>query len=78
MDRADLTSYCTAREVLGDEFQASKYNMDQTQAALSTPLVLGEPAWIVAFSAFNALNAVSFRLEVELEFDAKFFDLTSA
>ena len=44
MDRAEVTSYCTAREVLGDEFQAAKYNMDSTQAASTTPLVANEPA----------------------------------
>ena len=78
MDRAEGTSYCTAHEVLGDEFQTVRYTMDSTQAASTTPLVASEPAWIVAFSSFNALTAVSFRLEVELEFDVKFFDLNSA
>ena len=78
MDRAEVTSYCTSAEVLGDDWQSAKYNMDATQAANTTPLVANEPAWIVLFTSFNALTAVSFRIEVELEFDVKFFDLDSS
>ena len=77
MDRAEVSAYCTAAEVLGDEFQISKYNMDAGQAASTTPLVADEPTWMILFTSFNASTAVSFRIEIELEFDVKFFDLTS-
>ena len=78
MDRAEVTSYCTSAEVLGDNWQITKYNMDVAQAVSTTPLVANEPAWLVLFTSFNALTAVSFRIEVELEFDVKFFDLDSS
>ena len=77
MDRAEISSFCTAKQALGDEWQITRYNMDATQAASTTPLAADEPAWIVLYTSFNALTAVSFRLEIELEFDVNFFDLDS-
>lgn len=77
MDRAEISSYSTVAEVLGDEWQVARYNMDVTQAISSTPLVANEPAWTVLFTSFNATTSVSYRLEIELEFDVKFFDLSS-
>ena len=77
MDRAEISSYCTAKQALGDEWQIGRYNMDSTQAASSIPIVADEPTWLLLYTSFNASTAVSFRLEIELEFDVNFFDLTS-
>ena len=77
MDRVAITSFFTSREVLGKDYQAAKYVMDSTQAASSTPINSDEPTWVVCLSAFNALTAISYRLEVELEYNTEFFNLTS-
>lgn len=77
MDRVSITSFTTTKAVTGKAYQASRYQMDATQAASSTPLVSDEPVWYVAMSAFNALSAISYRLEVELEFNVEFYNLTS-
>jgi len=76
-DRVALSHRITSREVLGKDYQATRYVMDATQAASSTPLNPEEPVWVVALSAFNSLTAISYRLEVELEFNAEFFNLSS-
>jgi hypothetical protein len=52
--------------------------MTQAQASSSTPLFPDESVWTVAVSAFNALTAISFRLEVEMEYDVEFYGLDSA
>ena len=77
MDRVSLTSFTTTKAVCGKSFQAAKYQMDATQAASSTPILSDEPVWYVAISSFNALSAVSYRLEVELQYNAEFYNLTS-
>ena len=77
MDRGVVSSYTTASKVLGDEFQTGRYNVDATQAASTTPMFANEPAWVVVCSAFNALTSISFRLEVEFEYEYKFFNLNS-
>jgi len=76
-DTGSITSFTTTKAVCGKAYQAARYQMDATQAASSTPLIPDEPVWYVAMSAFNALSAISYRLEVELEFNAEFFNLTS-
>ena len=77
MDRVSLTSFTTTKAVCGKSFQAAKYQMDATQAASSTPILSDEPVWYVAISSFNALSAVSYRLEVELQYNVEFYNLTS-
>lgn len=77
MDRVSITSFATTKAVCGKAYQAVRYQMDAAQAASSTPLFNNEPVWYVAISAFNALTAISYRLEVELEFNAEFYNLTS-
>ncbi len=78
MDKVTISHSLTAAQALGNELVSSKYVMDATQAASSTPLFPDEPAWIVGISSFNALTTVSYRLEVELEFDVDFFSLDSS
>lgn len=77
-DTASLSSAHSVKSLLGKEFNIASYQMTATQAASSTPLSSDEPVWVVAVSAFNALYAVSFRLEIELEFSSEFYSLTSA
>lgn len=77
MDRLVLNNTSTAREALGKEYQITKYQMDSTQAVSTTPLVSSEPCWVVALSAFNASTAISYRLEIELEWNVEFYNLTS-
>ena len=76
-DTASISSFTTTKAVCGKGYQAVRYQMDSTQAASSTPLFPDEPVWYVAISSFNALSAISWRLEVELEFNSEFFNLTS-
>ena len=76
-DSVAITSFTTTKAVTGKAYQAGKYRMDATQAASSTPLLSDEPVWYVAISSFNALSAISYRLEVELEFNCEFYNLTS-
>jgi len=77
-DKCVLVTSVYAKEVLGKEFILSRYEMTQAQAASSTPLFPDETVWTVAVSAFNALTAVSFRLEVEMEYDVEFYGLDSS
>lgn len=77
MDKVSISNFASSREVLGKDYQASRYVMDATQAASSTPLNPDEPCWVVCLSAFNASTAISYRLEVELEYNTEFFNLTS-
>ena len=76
-DRVSVTSFTTTRDVAGKGYQAVRYQMDPTQAASSTPLFNDEPIWYVCMSSFNALSAISYRLEVELEYNTEFYNLTS-
>ena len=76
-DTGSISSFTTTKALSGKAYQAAKYQMDSSQAASSTPLYQDEPVWYVALSAFNALSAISYRLEVELEFNAEFYNLTS-
>jgi hypothetical protein len=77
MDRAVIVNQCSAREVLGKDYQIAKYQMDPTQAVSTTPLYTKEPAWVVAVSAFNASTAVSYRLEIEIDWAVEFYNLDS-
>ena len=77
MDRVSLTHFTTTKAVCGKSYQAAKYQMNASQAASSTPLFSDEPVWVVVISSFNALSAVSYRLEVELQFNTEFYNLTS-
>ena len=77
IDRLVLNNACTAREALGKDYQVARYQMDATQAVSTTPLVSSEPCWVVALSAFNASTAISYRLEIELEWNVEFYNLTS-
>jgi hypothetical protein len=77
MDRVTIVNSCTAREVLGKDYQVSRYQMDPTQAVATTPLQAKEPAWVVAVSAFNASTSISYRLEIEMDWAVEFYDLDS-
>ena len=77
MDRLVLVNATTTREVLGKEYQVVKYQMDATQAASTIPISGTEPVWTVGLSAFNASTAISYRLEVEFEWNVEFYNLTS-
>ena len=76
-DKAQITSAHTVRSLLGKEYNISTYQMTAAQAASSTPLYVDEPCWTVAVTAFNASSAISYRLEVELEFSTEFYSLDS-
>ena len=76
-DSVVLTSAHSVKSLLGKEFNIASYQMTQAQAASSTPLNTNEPVWVVMLSAFNGLNSISCRLEVEFEFSAEFYSLTS-
>ena len=51
--------------------------MDITQATTTTPISTGAPVWVVAASSFNSLTAVSFRIEVEVDWNVEFYNLDS-
>lgn len=76
-DTVSVSSAHTVRSLLGKEFNIAAYQITSTQAASTTPLNANEPVWTVGLSAFNALTAISFRLEVELEFSSEFYSLNS-
>ena len=77
MDKLTLTNAATVREVLGKGYQAVKYQMDAAQAVNTTPLSTEEPVWVVGLSAYNASTAISYRLEIEYEWNVEFYNLTS-
>lgn len=77
-DKCVVVTNASAKEVLGKDYILSRYEMSQAQAASSTPLFPDETVWTVAVSAFNALTAVSFRLEIEMEYDVEFYELDSS
>lgn len=76
-DSRAITNAATAREVLGKDYQIVKYQMDIGQATTTTPIYVAEPAWVVAVSAFNSLSTISFRMEVEIDWNVEFYNLDS-
>ena len=76
-DKGLVVNASTARKVLGKEYQLAKYQMDITQATTTTPISNAEPVWTVAVSSFNGLTAVSFRMEVEIDWNVEFYNLDS-
>jgi hypothetical protein len=78
VDKGTIVNQCSSREVLGKDYQAAKYQMDITQATSTTPILSAEPAWIVGVSSFNSSTAISYRLEVELEWAVEFYNLDSS
>ena len=78
MDKVVITNSAYAKDLLGAEYVTARYQMDSTQAASSTPIISNEPTWNVVVSSFNAATAISYRLEVELEWLADFYDLDSS
>ena len=77
MDRATIVNHASARETLGKDFQIAKYQMDYTQAISTTPINAAEPVWVVAISSFNALTQISFRMEIEVDWNVEFYNLDS-
>ena len=73
-----VTNATTVAAVLGKEFVSSKFVIDQAQSVNTTPLDPNEPAWIILVSAFNGLAQVSYRLEIEKEYDVEFYSLDSS
>ena len=78
MDKAEISNAITAKALLGSDVAALRYQQDQARAGSTTPLFPDEPCWTVVLSAFNALNTVSFRVEVELTYNVEYFNLDSA
>lgn len=76
-DKGLVVNASTARKVLGKDYQLAKYQMDITQATTTTPISSAEPVWTVAVSSFNGLTAVSFRMEVEIDWNVEFYNLDS-
>ena len=68
----------TVASVLGKEFVSSRYEMTQAQATSTTPIEASEPAWIILVSAFNGLTQISYRLEIEKEYDVEWYSLDSS
>ena len=77
-DKGTISSATTVHAILGKEFVSSQWLIDQSQATSTTPLKNDEPAWIILISSFNGLTAVSYRLEIEQEWDVEFFSLDSS
>ena len=76
-DKGVVVNSASARKVLGKDYQLTKYQMDITQATTTTPISATEPAWVAAVSSFNGLTAVSFRMEVEIDWNVEFYNLDS-
>lgn len=76
-DSRAIVNVATAKEVLGKDYQIAKYQMDFGQATSTTPIYVAEPAWVVAISAFNALTAISFRMQIEIDWNVEFYNLDS-
>jgi len=77
MDRAQITNHASAKEILGKDYQVAKYQVDFGQATSIIPINAVEPCWTVLISAFNALTAISFRMEVEIDWNVEFYNLDS-
>ena len=73
-----VSAATTVAAVLGKEFVSSRYEITQAQAASTTPIEASEPAWIILVSAFNGLTQVSYRLEIEKEYDVEYYSLDSS
>ena len=73
-----ISSAVTTASVLGKEFVSSRYEMTQAQAVSTTPIEASEPCWIILVSAFNGLTQVSYRLEIEKEYDVVYYSLDSS
>ena len=73
-----VTASTTVAAVLGKEFVSSRYEITQAQAASTTPIEASEPAWIILVSAFNGLTQISYRLEIEKEYDVEYYSLDSS
>lgn len=73
-----IVNAVTVASVLGKEFVSSRYEITQAQAASTTPIEASEPAWIMLVSAFNGLTQVSYRLEIEKEYDVEWYSLDSS
>lgn len=78
MSNGTVTAAASAKEVLGKDFLLARYAMTIAQATSSTPIDPDEPVWVVAVSSFNASTAISYRLQVELEFGTEFYSLDSS
>jgi hypothetical protein len=77
MDKGLVTLTASTSQLLGSAAQGTQFAMTQAQAASGTPLALDEPVWTYVLSAFNGSSNVSARVEVEIEYDATFYDLNS-
>lgn len=78
MSNASISASTSAKAVLGKDFLLARFAQNIAQASSSTPIDPDEPVWTVAVSAFNALTAISYRLEVELEYGTEFYSLDSS
>lgn len=76
-DKGILVNSASARKVLGKDYQLAKYQMSYSQATSTTPIDSSEPAWTCLVSSFNGLTAVSFRMEVEIDWNVEFYNLDS-
>lgn len=76
-DAIVLSHRASTAQILGNDYQATRYQMDATQVASTTPLSVDEPVWVLGVSSFNSSTAISYRIEVELEWDIKMYDLDS-
>jgi len=77
-DKIVISNSASVKDMVGSEFGTILYQMTQAQATSSTPINNSEPCWIVAVSAFNGLASISFRLEIEFEWDVDFYALDSS
>lgn len=75
---ATVSLATTAKAVLGKDYLLSRYAQNIAQASSSTPTDPDEPVFTVAVSAFNASTAISYRLEIELEYGCEFYALDSS
>ena len=73
-----VTCATTVAAVLGKEFVSSRYEITQAQSVNTTPIEASEPAWIIMVSAFNGLTQISYRLEIEKEYDVEWYSLDSS
>lgn len=78
MDKVEIVNTATAKQLLGSDLAALRYQQDQAQASSSTPVFNEEPCWTAVCTSFNGLSTVSFRIEVEIEYNVQFFNLDSS
>lgn len=77
-DKCIVSSSAKVKDLIGGEASTVLYQMNQAQAASTTPINNSEPVWTVAVSTFNASTATSFRLELEFEYAVDFYSLDSS